>query len=112
LRERHGVVLHDFPDARRDLNEAAALLAAADFAVTIDNTIAHLAGALARPGCVLLSAYPEWRYPRAGARWPWYPTLRLARQAAPGNWEAAIAEACAAFGRQSRGGDGADASRA
>jgi tetratricopeptide (TPR) repeat protein len=112
LRERHGVALHDFPEARRDLDETAALLAATDFAVTIDNTIAHLAGGLARPGCVLLSAYPEWRYPRAGARWPWYPTLRLARQAAPGNWKAAIAEACVAFGRQSRGGDAGDASRA
>jgi tetratricopeptide (TPR) repeat protein len=100
LQAADGPLVHAFPEALADLDETAAVLAAVDGVVTVDNTIAHLAGALGRPGCVLLPASPEWRYPRSGSRWPWYPNLRLARQSAPGEWAAAIADAAGAVQSQ------------
>jgi len=84
--------LHLFPETAGNLDEIAALLTAAGRVVTVDNTLAHLAGALGVPGCVLLPAAPEWRYPRSGERWPWYPFLRLVHWTA-GGWPAAFAGA-------------------
>jgi tetratricopeptide (TPR) repeat protein len=89
--------LHLFPEAAGNLDEIAALLVAAGRVVTVDNTLAHLAGALGVPGCVLLPAAPEWRYPRSGERWPWYPSLRLVQWTASG-WPAAFAGAADMLG--------------
>lgn len=79
-------------DQLRDLDGFAAQVAAMDHVVTISNTTAHLAGALGRPGTVLL--------PRArGLHWywfverpdsPWYPSLTLLRQSVPDVWDDVI----------------------
>jgi hypothetical protein len=47
--------------------------------------VAHLAGTLGRRGIVLLKHDADWRWMR-GERCAWYPSLRLLRQAAPGDW--------------------------
>ncbi len=67
------------------LSETAALIAAVDLVITVDTMVAHLAGALGRPGCVLLKADADWRW-MSGAVSDWYPTLRLYRQFRPGDW--------------------------
>jgi hypothetical protein len=61
---------------------------------------AHLAGALAAPVFVLLPFAPDWRRLRRRGDSPWYPTMRLFRQPAPGQWAPAIAEAAEAAARR------------
>jgi len=79
-------------DPSSDLDGFAALVAAMDLVITIDNTTAHIAGGLGVPGWVLLPFMPAWFWGVAGATTPWYPTLRLFRQATPGDWTGVLAE--------------------
>lgn len=94
-----GIDLHVDADIEpgSDLDGHAAQLAALDGVVTIENATAHFAGALGRPGLVLLpfgaSAY--WGAGRSDS--PWYPSLRLLRQAAPGDWWPVAAAAASAL---------------
>ena len=71
--------------------DTAAIMANLDLVVTIDTSIAHLAGALARPTAVLLRKVPEWRWLLGRDETPWYPTARLYRQEAAFDWDAPIA---------------------
>ncbi len=82
-----------------DIDELAAAIAALDLVITVDNTIAHLAGALGVPAWVLLPFSAEWRYGREGETMPWYPSLRLFRQPAPREWEAVIARIAQMLGQ-------------
>jgi ADP-heptose:LPS heptosyltransferase len=75
-----GDELHDFADT-------AAALAALDLLVSVDTSVVHLAGALARPVWTLLAAGPDWRWMLDRADSPWYPTMRLFRQPEPGAWQ-------------------------
>ncbi|MGQ9368577.1 tetratricopeptide repeat protein [Azospirillum sp. ST 5-10] len=79
------------PDLRDDLEDLAAQVAALDAVVTIAGINAHMAGALGRPGLVLLPRTPLWFWFDRGADCPWYPSLRLIRQTAEGDWAGPIA---------------------
>jgi Tfp pilus assembly protein PilF len=70
-----------------DLAETAAALFNLDLVITVDTATAHLAGALGRH---LLPFMPDWRWLLERADSPWYPTLRLFRQSALGDWDSAI----------------------
>lgn len=79
----------DVVDAGRDLRdfgETAALLQALDGVVSVDTSVAHLAGALGRPVFLLLPFVPDWRWMLEREDSPWYPTARLFRQPAIGDW--------------------------
>ena len=78
-------------EARNDFDGTAALVDALDAVVTVDTSIAHLAGALGRPVHILLPFAPDWRWGTRGHETPWYPTARLFRQAATGDWASAVA---------------------
>ena len=78
-------------DALADFDDTAAVLALVDLVITVDTSVAHLAGALGRPTFVLVPFCPDWRWMLARADSPWYPTARLFRQPAVGDWESAIA---------------------
>lgn len=85
--------------------DTAAVLQCLDLLVTCDTAVAHLAGALGRPVWVLLKHVPDWRWGLEGGRTPWYPTMRLFRQPAPGDWSAVVAaveEALRALGAARR----------
>ena len=62
-------------------------MASLDLIVTCDTSIAHLAGALARPVWVALKVDAEWRWLTERADLPWYPTMRLFRQSRRGDWD-------------------------
>ena len=68
----------------------ACALSHMDLVITADTVIAHLAGALGIPTLLLLSFIPDWRWMLGRDDSPWYPTLRLYRQHAPGDWDSVI----------------------
>jgi len=70
----------------QDFADTAALLANLDLVVTIDSAVAHLAGALGRPVLLLLPWSPDFRWMLGRADTPWYPTMRLLRQARRRDW--------------------------
>lgn len=82
--------LTDLGPELADCGDTAAALTALDLVVTVDTATAHLAGALGRPGWVLLSAVPEWRWGRGGDSAPWYPSLTLFRQSRLGDWNPVV----------------------
>ncbi|TMG80366.1 MAG: glycosyltransferase family 9 protein, partial [Betaproteobacteria bacterium] len=69
-----------------DFAELAALVEQLDLVITVDTAFAHLAGALARPVWVLLPLNCDWRWLRERSDSAWYPTMRLYRQRALGDW--------------------------
>jgi hypothetical protein len=84
-------------DPLTDLDRYAALIAALDLVVTIDNTTAHLAGALGVPTWILLPTPANWRWFGTGSACPWYPQARLFRQERSGDWRGVLAEVAASF---------------
>jgi hypothetical protein len=79
-------------DRSLDAAETARLIMGLHLVVTVDTLVAHLAGALGRPGWVLLRRDADWRWPPAAAASPWYPSLRLARQDEEGDWMRPVAD--------------------
>lgn len=75
-----------------DFSDTAAAVMALDFVVSVDTSVVHLAGALGKPVHVLLPFDPDWRWLTERKDSPWYPSARLVRQPAPGDWASAIAE--------------------
>jgi tetratricopeptide (TPR) repeat protein len=63
-----------------DFVDTAALLACLDLVITVDTSVAHLAGALGRPTWILLPYTPDYRWLLGRDDSPWYPTVRLFRQ--------------------------------
>jgi tetratricopeptide (TPR) repeat protein len=76
----------DFDAGSSAFLDSAAVMEGLDLVVTIDTSIAHLAGALGRPVWVALKHIPEWRWMLGREDSPWYPSMRLFRQSAPGGW--------------------------
>jgi len=76
----------DFDSGPDAFVDTAAAMASLDIVVTCDTSIAHLAGALARPTWVALKQDAEWRWLRDRDDSPWYPTARLFRQTRRGEW--------------------------
>ena len=70
-----------------DFAEAAAAVASVDMVVSEDPAVAHLAGALGVPVWIALPAAPDWRWRLSRGDSPWYPSARLVRQEARGEWE-------------------------
>ncbi|MGN6458203.1 MAG: tetratricopeptide repeat protein [Achromobacter mucicolens] len=70
-----------------DFEDTAAILSLADLLVSVDSSPVHLAGALNRPAWVLLPFLPDWRWLLQRSDSPWYPSLQLFRQPAPGVWK-------------------------
>jgi hypothetical protein len=82
--------LVDFTNELGDFADTAALIDNLDLVITVDTSIAHLAGAMGKRVWVLLPKIPDWRWGMSGESSPWYPTARLFRQPTRGDWQAVI----------------------
>jgi tetratricopeptide (TPR) repeat protein len=78
-------ILH-FGNELEDFADTAALVDLMDVVVTVDTSVAHLAGAMGKAVWILVSFILDWRWLRNREDSPWYPTARLFRQPAQGNW--------------------------
>ena len=85
-----GSRIQDGSSRDRDLAETAALLSTLDLVITTDTSIAHLAGAMAKPVWILLPHLADWRWMQQVETTPWYPTARLFRQPTPGDWPSVL----------------------
>ncbi len=95
--------IDDGVDQMRDIDAFAAQIAGLDLVITIDNSTAHLAGALGVPTWLLLPSIPNWRWLTDRRDSPWYPSVRIFRQTSPGDWRDVLESVSAAlFGLKPR----------
>jgi hypothetical protein len=85
-----GIPVADIGSRVRDFADTAAVMRQLDVIISVDTAALHLAGALARPAWGLLPYAPDWRWLLQREDTPWYPTLRLFRQVALGDWAGVI----------------------
>ena len=94
-------------EAFGDFGDAAAVIAELDLVISADSAMAHLAASLGKPTWVLLPDVPDWRWLMQRADSPWYPTVRLFRQARARDWAGVVAEVREALGVAPGRGDAA-----
>ncbi len=82
----------DFGPQLTSFAETAAIITHLDLVITVDTSLAHLAGALGKPVWILLPYAPDWRWLLQQEGTPWYPTMRLLRQKIAGDWENVVTE--------------------
>ncbi|HLH87373.1 MAG TPA: tetratricopeptide repeat protein [Xanthobacteraceae bacterium] len=90
-------------DALTDFAATAALIATLDLVISTDTAVAHLAGGLGKPTWIMLARVPDFRWLLERDDSPWYPTARLFRQAASGNWTAVVDNIRGALAHHRRG---------
>lgn len=82
-----------------DFAHTAAAISEMDLVISVDTAVAHLAGAMGKPVWLLLPAAPDWRWLLDRKDTPWYPTMQLYRQDAPGDWSEVLLRAASALGK-------------
>ncbi|HEY9907104.1 MAG TPA: tetratricopeptide repeat protein, partial [Thermosynechococcaceae cyanobacterium] len=84
--------IFDLDPYLQDFVDTAAAIAQLDLVISVDTAVAHLAGTVGKPVWTLLPFAPDWRWLLHRADSPWYPTIRLFRQAKAGDWAGVFAE--------------------
>jgi len=87
--ESHTAIV-DLQDELTDFAETAAAISALDLVISVDTSVAHLAGALGKPLWLMLAHPAEWRWLENRDYTPWYPTARLFRQACMDDWDEVV----------------------
>ena len=82
----------DFDSGPGAFLDSAAVMQSLDLVITLDSALAHLAGAMGRPVWVALKQVPDWRWFLGRGDSPWYPSMRLFRQKADGDWAGVFAD--------------------
>ncbi len=83
----NGPALVDFTELLHDFADTAALVEQLDMVISVDTSTAHLAGALGKPVWILNRFDSCWRWLLDRTDSPWYPTVKLYRQARAGQWD-------------------------
>ena len=91
LLKRHPEV-RQHQEGWRNFSDTAALVDCMDLVITVDTSVAHVAGALHRPVWMLLPCSADWRWGLGSRTTGWYPSARLFRQARPGAWNGVVSE--------------------
>jgi hypothetical protein len=92
------VSLHPEESGAVDFQDTADLVAGLDLVISVDTSVAHLAGAMGKPVWLLLPALREdFRWMTGGTRSPWYPSMRLFRQPQAGDWDSVVNEVLGAL---------------
>ncbi|MGE5516995.1 MAG: tetratricopeptide repeat protein [Bacteroidota bacterium] len=91
----HPALIADLSASLGDFADLAARIAEMDMVVAADGAVAHLAGALGVPVCVLLPQAPDWRWMLDRDDSPYYASARLFRQSRPDNWNRPVQSVCA-----------------
>jgi Tfp pilus assembly protein PilF len=94
-RPQRGMRLGEINAHASNFADTAAIIAQLDLVITVDTSVAHLAGALGCPAWVLIAKRPDWRWGLTGADSLWYPSLRLFRQGSAATWGPVIAAVAA-----------------
>jgi ADP-heptose:LPS heptosyltransferase len=81
-----------FGEELSDFADTAALVQQMDLVISVDTSVAHLAGAMGKPVWILLPFVPDWRWLLDRDDSPWYPTARLFRQPKRADWESVMAD--------------------
>ncbi len=95
-------LIHDLSPLMHSYAETAALLDRLDLVISVDTSVVHLAGAMGKRVWCMLPFAPDWRWELWRSDTAWYPTMRLFRQLAPGNWGSVIAEVTRALAQEAR----------
>jgi hypothetical protein len=85
-----GLSIVDLASRQHDFADAASLVASLDLVISVDTAVAHLAGAMGKPVWILVPRPSDWRWLIDRSDTPWYPTARLFRQPAPGDWASVV----------------------
>ncbi len=80
-----------------DFLDTASAIGELDLVIAVDTAVAHLAGAMGKPVWLLLQHSPDWRWFLDRTDTPWYPAMRLFRQAKRNDWEEPVARVAAAL---------------
>ncbi len=78
--------MQDLEELLGDFGDTAVVVEQLDLVISVDTAVVHLAGALGKAVWTLLSDHSDWRWQLEGEATPWYPSMRLFRQARPGDW--------------------------
>jgi len=97
-----GLEMVDFTADIHDFGDTAALVAQLDSVISVDTSVAHLAGALGKPVWVLVQFVPAYQWLLDRTDSPWYPTARIFRQTSLDDWPAAIAAVAEALKEKAR----------
>ena len=92
----------DLSNDLTDFGETAALIENLDLVITVDTSMGHLAGAMAKPVWIMVPKAADWRWMLEREDTPWYPTARLFRQAKPGEWDPVLERVRAALANETR----------
>ncbi len=102
---KHSEIVH-FGEQLEDFADTAAIIAQLDLVISVDTSVAHIAGALGKPVWILLPFAPDFRWLLERTDSPWYPSATLFRQPKPGDWNsvvARVADKLASFGERAVG---------